>query len=322
MQTYTNLINTSPQCRYAASFLYLKKDQTLHSDVIPQIVSVVNERRPENVVDIVFPSTCPICESAVVRQEGEAVLRCTGGLFCAAQRKEAIKHFASRKAIDIDGLGDKLVEQLVDENLVQTPADLFSLTELQISTMERMGAKSASNLILSIDKSRSTTLSKFIYAIGIREVGEATANNLANHFFTLDKLMNATVEQLQEVDDVGEVVAKNISSFFKQPHNLEVVEKLRNILNWPAIEKRDEDALPLKDQTFVLTGTLSQMGRSDAKAKLQSLGAKVSGSVSAKTQYLVAGEKAGSKLTKAQDLGVPVMTEEELILLLSNHGLA
>ena len=288
-------------------------------DVIPQIVSVVLEKRPDNAQDVIFPSECPVCQSAVIKVEGEAVLRCTGGLFCGAQRKEAIKHFSSRKALDIDGLGDKLVEQMVDEGLIKTPADLFGLTELTISTMERMGQKSASNLIASIESSKSTTLAKFIYALGIREVGEATANNLAQHLLTLAAIRTANEEQLQKVDDVGVIVAKNITNFFKQPHNLEVVEQLEQLLSWPDIVQKSVDELPLAEQTFVLTGTLSQMGRNDAKAKLQALGAKVSGSVSAKTHFLVAGEKSGSKLTKAQDLGVTVMTEDELVALFNRY---
>ncbi|MGB1199697.1 MAG: NAD-dependent DNA ligase LigA [Thalassotalea sp.] len=288
-------------------------------DVIPQIVSVVLEKRPDNAQDVIFPSECPVCQSAVIKVEGEAVLRCTGGLFCGAQRKEAIKHFSSRKALDIDGLGDKLVEQMVDEGLIKTPADLFGLTELTISTMERMGQKSASNLITSIENSKSTTLAKFIYALGIREVGEATANNLAQHLLTLTAIRTANEEQLQKVDDVGVIVAKNITNFFKQPHNLEVVEQLEQLLSWPDIVQKSVDELPLAEQTFVLTGTLSQMGRNDAKAKLQALGAKVSGSVSAKTHFLVAGEKSGSKLTKAQDLGVTVMTEDELVALFNRY---
>lgn len=290
-------------------------------DVIPQIVSVVLDKRPDNAVEIEFPTSCPVCDSDVHREEGEAVIRCTGGLYCGAQRKEAIKHFASRKAIDIDGLGDKLVEQLVDEKLIETPADLFQLTELNVSTMERMGQKSASNLIAALDAAKTTTLAKFVYALGIREVGEATAANLAQHFLTFDNIKAAKIEALQEVPDVGEVVAKNIIQFFAQPHNTEVVTKLENIMSWPAIEVKSSDEQPLKDQTFVLTGTLSQMGRTEAKGHLQSLGAKVSGSVSAKTHYLVAGEKAGSKLTKAQSLGVEVLTEEQMLALLNSHGI-
>jgi len=290
-------------------------------DVIPQIVSVVADKRPENSVDIVFPTTCPVCNSAVVRPEGEAVLRCTGGLYCGAQRKEAIKHFSSRKALDIDGLGDKLVEQLVDEGLIKTPVDLFKLTELDVSTMERMGQKSAQNLIKAIEKAKTTTLAKFVYAIGIREVGETTASNLAQHFLTFDAIKSASLESLQQVSDIGEIVAKNIVSFFAQPHNIEVVTALEQIMSWPDIEVKNQEQQPLLNQTFVLTGTLSQMGRSDAKAHLQSLGAKVSGSVSAKTHFLVAGEKAGSKLTKAQDLGVSVLTEQDLLDLLAQHGI-
>jgi len=290
-------------------------------DVIPQVVSVVLERRPEHAKAVEFPSACPVCSSDVNRNEGEAVLRCTGGLYCGAQRKEAIKHFSSRKAFDIDGLGDKLVEQMVDESLIQSPTDLFKLTEIQISTLERMGKKSAQNLIDSLAASKETTLARFIYALGIREVGEATASNLAQHYLTLDAILSANEESLKQVADVGEIVAKNIVHFLKQTHNLEIIDGLLACgITWPSIEVKTEDEQPLLDQTFVLTGTLSQMGRNDAKARLQSLGAKVSGSVSAKTHCLVAGEKAGSKLTKAQDLGVNVMTEDDLIALFEEHG--
>jgi len=286
-------------------------------DVIPQIVSVVLERRSDNSKTIEFPKKCPVCESAVMKAEGEAVLRCTGGLYCQAQRKEAIKHFASRKAIDVDGLGDKLVEQLVDEGLIKTPADLFKLTELDVSTMERMGKKSADNLIKGLEIAKNTTLAKFIYSLGIREVGETTAANLALHFLAFDAIKSANEEQLQQVPDVGVIVAKNIVNFFAQSHNLDVVNELEMIMSWPDIEVKSDDELPLKDQTFVLTGTLSQMGRNEAKAALQALGAKVSGSVSTKTHYLVAGEKAGSKLTKAQDLGIKILTEDEMIALIN-----
>ncbi|WP_426357846.1 NAD-dependent DNA ligase LigA [Pseudocolwellia sp. HL-MZ19] len=290
-------------------------------DVIPQIVSIVIDKRPDNAKEILFPTSCPVCDSAVLKAEGEAVLRCTGGLFCGAQRKEAIKHFASRKAIDIDGLGDKLVEQLVDEKLIATAADLFRLTELSVSTLERMGQKSAANLITGMEKARQTTLPKFIYSLGIREVGETTANNLAHYFLTFDALKSADEETLQKVPDVGVIVAKNILQFFKQEHNIEVVSDLTDFMSWPEIKTVSADEQPLLDKTFVLTGTLSQMGRNEAKAALQSLGAKVSGSVSAKTDYLVAGEKAGSKLTKAQDLGVEVLTEDELVQLFKEHNI-
>jgi DNA ligase (NAD+) len=288
-------------------------------DVIPQIVSVQLQKRPDNAKTIVFPTSCPVCDSAVVKAEGEAVLRCTGGLYCGAQRKEAIKHFSSRKALDIDGLGDKLVEQLVDENLIKTPADLFKLTELEVSTIDRMGKKSAENLINGLAQAKITTLPKFIYALGIREVGETTAANLAHYFLNFSAVKEANEKKLQEVPDVGAIVAKNIIQFFQQDHNIEVVNELENIISWPDIEVKSADEQPLKEQVFVLTGTLTQMGRSEAKAELQALGAKVSGSVSAKTHFLVAGEKAGSKLTKAQELGVEILTEDDLVLLLAKH---
>ncbi|MCJ8320976.1 MAG: NAD-dependent DNA ligase LigA [Colwellia sp.] len=297
-------------------------------DVIPQIVNVQTAKRvkeqstlpvDEQLRDIIFPKHCPVCQSSVIRAEGEAVLRCTGGLFCGAQRKEAIKHFSSRKALDIDGLGDKLVEQLVDEQLIKTPADLFKLTELDVSTIERMGHKSAQNLINGIKIAKTTTLPKFIYALGIREVGETTAANLANYFFVLDTIKTATVEELQKVPDVGVIVAKNIVQFFQQTHNKEVVSELEAAISWPIIEEKSEEQQPLKDKVFVLTGTLNQMGRSEAKAALQALGAKVSGSVSAKTHYLVAGEKAGSKLTKAQDLGINILNENDMIALIGKY---
>ncbi len=289
-------------------------------DVIPQIVSVVLDKRPASSKDIHFPQTCPVCDSKVEKVEGEAVLRCTAGLFCTAQRKEAIKHFSSRKAHNIDGLGDKLVEQLVDENLIKTPADLFDLTEVQVSTMDRMGQKSAKKLIKALAVAKNTTLAKFIYSLGIREVGEATASNLANHFLTLSAIQEANIDSLQAVNDVGIVVAKNIINFFNEDHNLEVVNSLNEIMSWPNIEVKSSAQLPLQNQIFVLTGTLNQMGRSEAKAKLQSLGAKVSGSVSTKTSYVVVGEKAGSKLKKAESLGVGVLTEDDLVQLFLDHN--
>ena len=299
---------------------YLKKDQTLHSDVIPQVASVVLDRRPEDSKEIVFPIACPVCESHVERIDGEAVARCSGGLVCEAQRKEAIKHFASRKALDVDGLGDKVVEQLVDRKLIQTPADLFSLSQGHIESLERMGPKSAENLVAALEKAKQTTLAKFLYSLGIREVGEATAQNLANHYKTLDALQNASIEGLQDVSDVGEIVAKHVYYFFKEEHNQEVIDALIAAgLQWPDIEEKSQDEMPLDGLTYVLTGTLNQMGRSEAKAKLQALGAKVSGSVSAKTHALVAGEKAGSKLTKAQDLGIEVLTEDDMLALFAKY---
>ncbi|MFM5031429.1 MULTISPECIES: NAD-dependent DNA ligase LigA [Aeromonas] len=282
-------------------------------DVIPQIVAVVEAQRPADARAILFPTQCPVCGSAVERLEGEAVTRCSGGLFCEAQRKEAIKHFAARRAMDVDGLGDKIVEQLVDKGLVKTPADLFSLNAIQLAGLERMGQKSALNLVAAIDKARSTTLPRFLFALGIREVGEATALNLANHFLTLDALRAASVEQLLEVADVGDIVAKHVYYFLRQPHNIEVLEALLAAgIHWPAIEKKEASDQPFAGKTFVLTGTLTTLSRNDAKAALQALGAKVAGSVSAKTDVLVAGEAAGSKLAKAQELGITVWSEEEL----------
>lgn len=289
-------------------------------DVIPQVVSVVEKLRPDDVRDIHFPAYCPVCNSHIEKLEGEAVARCTGGLICAAQLKESMKHFASRKALDVDGLGDKLVEQLVDMQLVKTPADFFKLDVAQIANMERMGEKSAANLINALQDAKHTTLAKFIYSLGIREVGEATAGNLAQHFRELDVIKQSDLEALQEVNDVGGIVAEHIYNFFREPHNLSVVEDLIAAgLDWPAIEKLDVDELPLAGKTYVLTGTLSQMDRNAAKARLQAMGAKVSGSVSAKTSCLIAGEKAGSKLTKAQDLGVPVMNEDDMLALFAQN---
>ncbi|GGP54723.1 NAD-dependent DNA ligase LigA [Shewanella saliphila] len=287
-------------------------------DVIPQIVAIVAEQRPDDAKDIVFPQHCPVCQSVVERLEGEAVARCSGGLFCEAQRKEAIKHFASRKALNIDGMGDKIVEQLIDKELVKTPADLFSLTASAVTMLDRMAMKSATNIVNAIKQAKSTTLARFLYSLGIREVGEATAANLAQHFAEFERIRTASVEQLLEVSDVGEVVAKHISQFFAQPHNIEVIEQLLEAgITWPAIEQADESQLSLKGQTWVLTGTLTQLNRNDAKAQLQALGAKVAGSVSKNTDCVVAGEAAGSKLAKAQELGVKVIDEQGLLDLLN-----
>ena len=287
-------------------------------DVIPQIVAIVADKRPDDAQDIVFPQHCPVCGSEVERVEGEAVARCSGGLFCEAQRKEAIKHFASRKALDIDGMGDKVVEQLIDKELVESPADLFKLTASAMTMLERMGMKSATKLVAAIDVAKETTFARFLYALGIREVGEATAANLAAYFKTLDSLKAATAEEFIKVDDVGAIVAAHLAHFLAQPHNLEVIDKLIEVgVCWPAIAEVAEEDLSLKGQTWVLTGTLTQLNRNDAKAQLQALGAKVAGSVSKNTDCLVAGASAGSKLTKAQDLGVKVIDEEALIAILS-----
>ena len=283
-------------------------------DVIPQIIGVLHDRRPADARPIIFPKTCPVCDSAIVRIEGEAVARCTGGLFCAAQRKEALKHFVSRKAMDIDGVGGKLIEQLVDRELINTPADLFKLDLTTLTRLERMGAKSAENALASLEKAKNTTLARFIFALGIREVGEATALNLANHFKTLEALQNADLEALQQVPDVGEVVANRILAFWHEPHNVAVVNDLiQQGVHWDDVEVKEVGENLFKGKTVVLTGTLTQMGRNEAKALLQDMGAKVSGSVSAKTDFVIAGDAAGSKLTKAQELGVAVLTEEEFL---------
>ncbi|MFQ6370610.1 NAD-dependent DNA ligase LigA [Shewanella sp. YIC-542] len=291
-------------------------------DVIPQVVAVVPEKRPADAKPIAFPSQCPVCGSLVERIEGEAVARCSGGLFCKAQRKEAIKHFASRKAMDVDGLGDKIVEQLIDKELIESPADLFRLSVSTLASLERMGIKSAENLKAALMAAKTTTLPKFLYALGIREVGEATAANLANHFKTLPALQQATVEQLMAVEDVGNVVAQHVVHFFAQPHNQQVIAALLSdeiAIHWPDIITPDADTLPLKGQTWVLTGTLTQFSRSDAKAKLEALGAKVAGSVSKNTHCVVAGEAAGSKLAKASELGIRVIDENALLALLQAH---
>lgn len=286
-------------------------------DVIPQIIEVVKERRPKNAKKIHFPTACPVCESAVIRIEGEAVARCTGGLFCAAQRKEALKHFVSRKAMDIDGVGEKLIEQLMARELIHTPADLFKLDLTSLMRLERMGEKSAQNALNSIEKSKSTTLARFLYALGIREVGEATALNLANHFGTLAAIREANLETLTQVQDVGEVVANHIFRFWQEPHNVEVVEDLiKQGVHWQDVVQVEIADNPLKNKNVVLTGTLTQLTRDEAKALLQSLGCKVSGSVSSKTDYLIAGEKAGSKLTKAQELGITVLSEQDFVNLI------
>lgn len=290
-------------------------------DVIPQIVGIVDTKRPDNARDVIFPDHCPVCGSPVETVPGEAVARCDGGLICPAQRKEAIKHFASRKAMDIEGLGDKLVEQLVDQGHINAVADLYQLTREQLAGLERMGEKSADNLLSALEKSKQTTLEKFIYALGIREVGEATARNLALHFGNYAALANASEEALQEVADVGPVVAHFVAEFFQQPHNRDAVTALKAAgVTW---EDRDQPVntadLPLKGLTYVLTGTLETMSRDDAKAQLLALGAKVAGSVSAKTDYVVAGPGAGSKLQKAEELNIPVLDEAGLLALLQQH---
>lgn len=289
-------------------------------DVIPEVAGVVLARRPATATKIIMPALCPVCGSQVMREEGEAVSRCTGGLYCAAQRKEAIKHFASRRAMDVDGLGDKIVEQLVEQGLVDHVDDLFALTVEQIAGLERMGEKSASNLVQALEKSKHTTLARFIFALGIREVGESTAQALAAFYADLDALMSADEDSLQSVPDVGPVVARYVMTFFRQAHNQEIIERLRQAgVQWPRPEQGAAGGVqPLSGKTYVITGTLSAMTREQAKEKLQGLGAKVSGSVSKKTTALIAGEEAGSKLTKAQSLGIEILDEQALLHLLES----
>jgi len=286
-------------------------------DVIPEVVRVVPEKRPADARRPEMPAQCPVCGSAVVREEGQAAHRCTGGLYCPAQRKESIKHFASRRAMDIDGLGDRIVDQLVERGLVEHVDQLFTLTKERIAGLERMADKSAQNLVDALDRARRTTLARFVYALGIREVGEATARALAARFGSLDRLMAAGEEDLLEVPDVGPVVARSIRTFFDQPHNREVIEALRAAgVTWEEVPPADTGHRPLAGRTYVLTGSLESMTRDEASERLRALGAKVSGSVSKKTTAVVAGSDPGSKVTKARDLDVPVLGEDDLMALL------
>ncbi|MFP3978618.1 NAD-dependent DNA ligase LigA [Marinobacter sp. KMM 10035] len=290
-------------------------------DVIPKVVKVVLEKRPANAQSVELPKQCPVCDSDVIQIEGEAIARCSGGLFCPAQRKEAIRHYASRKALDIEGLGDKWIDILVDQGMVKTVADIYLLTVKDLTRLERMGEKSATNLVEAIDRSRQPVLWRFLYALGIREVGEATAKSLASHFGTLEAVAEADMDALIAVPDVGPIVAGHIRSFFGQTHNRETLTALRAA----GVEWQEEEVTggekPLHSQTWVLTGTLSEMTRDEAREKLEALGAKVAGSVSKKTSCVVAGEAAGSKLTKAEQLGVKVMDEVALLDMFKEHGL-
>ncbi len=287
-------------------------------DVIPEVVRVLIDRRPHDTARFRMPAVCPVCGSDAVRAEGESVVRCSGGLFCSAQRKEALRHFASRKALDIEGLGGKLIDQLVDRGQVHDPADLFQLDIDTLSQLDRMGPKSAENLVAALQSSKHTRLGRFLYALGIREVGETTARQLADHFGNLEALINADGEALQVVPDVGPVVAEHLRAFFAQAHNCEVIQRLRAAgLTWPEQPTRERAAaapLPLSGKTYVLTGTLTGLTREQAKARLQALGARVSGSVSAKTHCLIAGENSGSKLSKAEALGIEVMDEPSFLV--------
>jgi len=288
--------------------------------VIPEIVSVVQEKRPSTSELFVMPESCPACDSPVERADGEAIARCSAGLYCSAQVKESIKHFASRKAMDVDGLGAKVVEQLVSEGLVKTPADLYRLSLSQLSGLQRMADKSATNLLAALEKSKSTTLPRFLYALGIREVGEVTAVSLADYFLNLDRLRQASVAELEAVPDVGPVVAQHLRAFFDLAHNVDVVSSLLDMgVHWADVVSVGEQITALSGKVFVLTGTLSGMSRSQAKETLLALGAKVTASVSKKTDYLVAGDDPGSKLKKALSLKVDVLSEEDLLLLINDH---
>ena len=293
-------------------------------DVIPEVVSVLLDKRFPGAEVFTMPHTCPVCSSSAVREDGEADYRCTGGLFCGAQRKEAILHFAHRRAVEVDGLGDKLVEQLVDANTIRTLPDLYRLGLVALASLDRMADKSANNLLQAIENSKQTTLPRFVFGLGIRHVGEATAKELARHFGKLDAIMDATEEELLGVNDVGPIVAKSLRTFFDQPHNREVVERLRACgVTWQESEVGEAAVLankPLAGKTFVITGTLPTLSRDEAKDMLEAAGAKVAGSVSKKTDYLLAGSDAGSKLDKARELGVTVIDENALRASFANNS--
>ncbi|MEW5288221.1 NAD-dependent DNA ligase LigA [Erwinia papayae] len=291
-------------------------------DVIPQVVGVIESGRPDDAREVVFPTHCPVCGSDVERVEGEVVARCTGGLICGAQRKGALKHFVSRRAMDVDGLGDKIIDQLVDKEYVKTPADLFTLSPGKLTGLDRMGVKSAQNVVNALEKAKHTTLARFLYALGISEVGEATAGNLAAHFGSIEKILAADEEALIAVQDVGTVVAAHVRNFMDEESNREVIRQLIEEagITWPAVTvvKAEEIDSPFAGKTVVLTGSLSVLSRDEAKDRLTALGAKVSGSVSKKTSLVIAGEAAGSKLAKAQELGIEVIDEAEMIRLLGD----
>jgi DNA ligase (NAD+) len=290
-------------------------------DVIPEVVSVVLDRRLQDSAPVELPERCPVCGSRVLRVEGEAVARCTGGFTCRAQRQEALRHFASRRALDIEGLGDKLIEQFVEHEQVKSPADIYSLTQSQLAQLERMGEKSAANLVAAIEKSKRTTLPRLLYGLGIRDVGEATALALARHFGSLERLMSADERAIQQVPDIGPVVAAHVAAFFASEEHRRVIKALRDKgVTWPDLEPQSSRAGSLTGRTFVVTGTLSSMTREQAQEALTARGAKVTASVSKKTSYVVAGSEAGSKLAKAEELGVPVLNEQQFIELLRNEG--
>lgn len=289
-------------------------------DVIPEVLKVIVERRPAHTSEVQLPRKCPVCGSAVVKEEDEAIARCSGGLYCAAQRKESLRHFASRRAMDIEGLGSRLIEQLVDGDHVRSAADLYKLTQEELAGLERMAEKSAANLVEALEASKETTLPRFLFALGIRDVGEATAMALATHFGALEKLMEATIDEVQEVPDVGPIVAEHVHNFFREKHNRDVIAALRRSgVHWQDIERKSQADLPLAGKIIVLTGTLESMERHQAQERIRALGGKASDSVSAKTDYVVAGASAGSKLQKAEKLGVTVLDEEQFLRLIGER---
>jgi len=291
-------------------------------DVIPEVVRVIVKKRPKESRPVDLPEKCPVCGADVVRVDDEAVARCSGGFTCSAQRKETIKHFASRRALDIEGLGSKLIDQLVDSELIESPADLFSLTADQLVELERMGEKSAAKLLDSLERSKETTLDRFLYALGIREVGEATSLTLARHFGELNPIRDATQDELQNIDDVGPIVAEHIHHYFRKSHNKALVEKLMALgVHWPSQEVVEVRETPFANKTIVLTGTLQTMPRADAKSRIQTLGGKVTGSVTKKTSLVIYGENAGSKLQKARKLDIPIANEDAFLAMLSGAGI-
>jgi DNA ligase (NAD+) len=293
-------------------------------DVIPEIVSIVKDKRPPGASPYLFPDKCPVCGSIIVREGNGIIARCSGGLVCSAQRKQSIRHFASRRAMDIEGMGDKVVDQLVERQLIHDIGDIYLLRLVELLEMERMAEKSAQNLLEAINKSRTTTLPRFLYALGIPQVGETTALALANYFSDLDAIMTADPDALQAVPDIGPVVAESIHDFFAEKHNRAVIKKLldpkKGGIHWPAIPPREQVNLPLLDKVFVLTGTLTSMTREEAKAGLQALGAKISGSVSAHTDFVVVGVDPGSKAEKAAQLGIKTLNEDQFRKLIANKA--
>ncbi len=290
-------------------------------DVIPEVVRVILERRAVGSRRVKLPERCPVCESEVVKDEDGAIARCTGGLVCPAQRKESLRHFASRRAMDIEGLGSRLIDQMVDAGMIRTPADLFTLDTASLAAMERMGEKSAANLVAAIQQSRQTSLARFLFALGIRDVGESTALSLVGHFGTLDAIREASQEQLEQVPDIGPVTAGHVREFLAEPHNAAVIDQLlKSGIRWPVAPLNRAVAGKLAGRSFVVTGTLASMTRDEAQQRVRALGGKIAGSVSRKTDFLVAGSNAGSKLSKATELGINVLDEDQFLVMISDDS--